>query len=40
MDTMEEFVGNFYSFNFTGDLIANDEDEEEIDFATLDRKFK
>ena len=27
-DTMEEFEENFYSFNFAGDLVANDEDEE------------
>ena len=40
MDTMEEFVVNFYSFNFTGDLVVNDEDEKKIDFVTLDRKFK
>ena len=33
---MEEFVENFDSFNFTGDLVANDEDEEEIDLETLD----
>ena len=36
MDTMEEFVVNFYSFYFTGDLVVNDEDEEEINFETLD----
>ena len=29
---MEEFVENFYSSDFTGDLVVNDEDEEEIDF--------
>ena len=33
---MEEFVKNFYSFDFAGDLVVNDEDEEEIDFETLD----
>ena len=27
---------NFYSFNFAGDLVINDEDEEEIDIETLD----
>ena len=27
---------NFYSFDFAGDLVVNDEDEEEIDFETLD----
>ena len=27
---------NFYSFNFTEDLVGNDEDEEEIDIETLD----
>ena len=26
---------NFYSFNFAGDLVVNDKDEEEIDFKTL-----
>ena len=36
MDTMEEFVENFYSFNFAEDLVANDKDEEEIDFETLE----
>ena len=33
---MEEFIENFYSFDFAGDLIVNGEDEEEIDFETLD----
>ena len=33
---MEEFVENFYSFNFAEDLVANDKDKEEIDFETLD----
>ena len=33
---MEEFVKNFYSFDFAGDLVVNDEDAEEIDFETLD----
>ena len=33
---MEEFIENFYSFNFAGDLVVNGEDEEEIDFETLD----
>ena len=37
---MEEFAKYFYSFHVTGDLIVNNEDEEEIDFETLDRKFK
>ena len=37
---MEEFVENFYSFDFAGDLVVNDEDEGEIDFETLDKKFK
>ena len=27
---------DFYSFDFAGDLVVNDEDEEEIDFETLD----
>ena len=35
-DTMEEFVENFYSVDFAGDFVVNDEDEEEIDFETLD----
>ena len=26
---------NFYSFDFTGDPVVNDEDEEEIDFDIL-----
>ena len=29
---------NFYSFNFEGDLVVNDEDGEEINFETLDIK--
>ena len=33
---MEEFVENFYSVDFAGDFVVNDEDEEEIDFETLD----
>ena len=37
---MEEFAKYFYSFDVTRDLIVNNEDEEEIDFETLDRKFK
>ena len=37
---MEEFAKYFYSSDVTGDLIVNNEDEEEIDFETLDRKFK
>ena len=35
MDTMKEFVENFYSFDLAGDLVVNDEGEEEIDFETL-----
>ena len=35
-DTREEFVENFYSFDFAGDLVVYDEDDEEIDFETLD----
>ena len=35
-DTMEEFVETFYFFDFPGDLVVNDEDEEEIDFEILD----
>ena len=35
---MEEFVENFYSLNFAGDFVVNDEDEEEIDFTTLDKE--
>ena len=34
-DTMEEFLENFYSFDFAGDLVVNDKDEEEINFETL-----
>ena len=33
---MEEFVETFYFFDFPGDLVVNDEDEEEIDFEILD----
>ena len=33
---MEEFLENFYSFDFAGDLVVNDKDEEEINFETLD----
>ena len=33
---MEEFAKYFYSFDVTRDLIVNNEDEEEIDFETLD----
>ena len=33
---MEEFLENFYSFDFAGDLAVNDKDEEEINFETLD----
>ena len=35
-DKIEELVENFYSFDFAGDLVVNDEDEEEIDFEALD----
>ena len=35
-NTMKEFVENFYSFDFVGDLVVNDEDEEEINFKILD----
>ena len=35
-DTMEEFVETFYFFDFPGDLVVNDEDEEEINFEILD----
>ena len=35
MDIMKEFVENFYSFDFAGDLVVNNEGEEEIDFETL-----
>ena len=31
-----KFVENFCSFNFAGDLVINDEDEEEIDFEPLE----
>ena len=33
---MEKFVENLYSFNFAGDLVVNDEDEEEIDFEIIE----
>ena len=33
---MEEFVENFCYFDFAGDLVVNNKDEEEIDFETLD----
>ena len=33
---MEEYVRNFYSLDFDGDLVLNDEDKEEIIFKTLD----
>ena len=29
---------NFYSFDFAGDLVVNNEDTEEIDFETLDKE--
>ena len=32
---MEEFVENFYSFDFARDLVAIDKDEEEINTLTL-----
>ena len=32
---MKKFVENLYFFDFVGDLVVNDEDEEEIDFETL-----
>ena len=35
-DKIEELVENFYSFDFAGDLVVTDEDEEEIDFEALD----
>ena len=35
-DAIEELVKNFYSLDFAGDLVVNDEDEKEIDFETLD----
>ena len=31
-----KFVENFCSFDFAGDLVINDEDEEEIDFEPLE----
>ena len=33
---MQKFVEIFFSFDFAGDLVVNDEDEEKIDFETLD----
>ena len=35
---MEKPVENFYSFDFAENLVVNDEDEEKIDFKTLDMK--
>ena len=35
-----EICGNLYSFDFTGDLVVNDEDEEEIDFETIEYKIQ
>ena len=35
-DAMEEFVENFYSFDFAGDLVVDNDDEGEIDFDTID----
>ena len=32
----EEFMENLHSFDFAGDLVINDEYEEEIHFETLD----
>ena len=35
---MEEFVGNFYTYDSAGYLVENDDDEgqNEIDFDTVD----
>ena len=33
---MEGFVENLYIFDFVEDLVVNNEDEEEINFETLD----
>ena len=33
---MEGFVENLYIFDFAGDLVVNNEDEEKINFETLD----
>ena len=33
---MEEFVENFNSFYFAGDLVVNHNDEEELHFEILD----
>jgi len=36
LDAMEEFVDNFYSYDFAGNLVDEDDEEEtEIDFETL-----
>ena len=36
LDAMEEFVDNFYSYDFAGNLINDeDEDDESIDFDTV-----
>ena len=37
---MEKFVENLYSFDFTGNLVVNDEDEEEVDFETIEYKIQ
>ena len=39
-DAMEKFVENLYSFDFTGNLVVNDEDEEEVDFETIEYKIQ
>ena len=36
LDAMEEFVDNFYSYDFAGNLINDeDEDDESVDFDTV-----
>ena len=34
-DAMEEFVEKFYSFDFSGDLVVDNDDEGEIEFDTI-----
>ena len=36
LDAMEEFVGNFHSYDFAGNLVNDeDEDDESVDFDTV-----
>ena len=39
LDSMEEFVDNFYSYDFAGNLVHDeDEDDESVDFDTVVRE--